>query len=60
MLVKVVLVFLLAMVALGMIARALGLGGRTGPRRISATLCPRCGRLTGAEGRCDCRDAPRA
>ena len=54
MLVKAVLVFLLAMAALGMVARALGLGGRNRPPRVASSLCRRCGRLLTPGEPCVC------
>jgi hypothetical protein len=53
-LVKAALLFLLAMAALALAGRALGRTRRPPPRLGGPVLCGRCGRLTGADGRCDC------
>lgn len=56
MLVKIVILFLLGMVAIGMIGKLLfpGVIGRVVRRRMRPPVCPRCGRhVIGSKG-CDC------
>jgi hypothetical protein len=57
MLIKVILIFLLAMVALAFIGR-LRLPAAFRPQAVAKpTACKRCGRFA-IEGTCDCRNPP--
>ena len=56
MLSKIVFVFLLVMVVIGMIGKAHAKPGRNRP--LPAAKCPRCGRFRIGRGPCDC-EGPR-
>lgn len=60
MLVKAVLVFLLGMVALAMVGRALGIGPKKRVRIEARALCGRCGRLLAPREACTCGTPPKA
>ena len=56
MLVKIVIVFLGAMVIVGMIGKALfpGAMGRLTQRSAKPLTCPKCGRYVLGRAKCDC------
>lgn len=60
MIIKAVLVFLLAMVGLAMVGRALGIGTRKTKRLQAPALCGDCGRLVAKGERCVCGAGPSA
>jgi len=56
MLVKIITLFLLAMLLVGMIGKVLypGAISRTVRKKLSPTTCKRCGRYRIGKGDCDC------
>ncbi len=56
MLVKIIIIFLLAMVLLGMVGKWLfpGAISRSIKQRVAPAKCPKCGRFLMGRAKCDC------
>ena len=55
MLIKAVILFLLAMVAIGMVGKALFPGTKKPPALAKPTVCRSCGRYVIGKAGCDCK-----